>query len=232
MLIVIPAHNEEATIQDVIHDLHMHGYKDIVVVDDASTDKTAILAKEAGAKVLNMPYNLGAWKATQAGVRYACNNNYSHLVTFDADKQHLASQIKNLIENQSMTDSNLVIGSCPSRGSLSRRAAWKFFRKLSGVKVNDLTSGFRLYDKYAISVLSQEEASLLEYQDVGVLLMLKTFNIEKSEVSVEMHRRESGISRIFHSWWAVLYYMGYTTMLCLSKIAKRAHLLPDNIKEV
>lgn len=232
MLIVIPAHNEEATIQDVIHDLLMHGYRDIVVVDDASTDNTAQLAKQSGAKVLSMPYNLGAWKATQTGVRYAYENNYSHLVTFDADKQHLASQIQHLIDNQKVTNANLVIGSCPSRGSLSRRIAWKFFRGLSGVKVNDLTSGFRLYDQQAISVLSKKEASLLEYQDVGVLLMLKTFHIEKSEVNVEMQRRESGISRIFYSWWAVIYYMGYTTMLCLSKIAKKAHLLSDEIEKV
>jgi len=232
MLVVIPAHNEEDTIQDVIHDLKSHGYNDILVVDDASSDNTALFAKKLNVKVMSLPYNLGAWKATQAGVQYARKRNYTSLITFDADKQHLASQIKKLVHCQKLTKSNLVIGSCPSRGSLSRRIAWKLFRGLSGVKVNDLTSGFRLYDRFAIEVLSKKEASLLEYQDVGVLLMLKTFDIAKAETDVDMHRRESGISRIFYSWWAVLYYMGYTTMLCLSKIAKKTHLLPEKIKEV
>lgn len=231
MLIVIPAHNEEATIEDVVLDLKSHGYNEVLIVDDASTDTTASIARGLGVKVMSLPYNIGAWKATQAGVRYAKNKGYNNLVTFDADKQHLASQINILVESQSKTRANLVIGSCPSRGSLSRRVAWSLFRKLSGVKVKDLTSGFRLYDSDAIDVLSKEEASLLEYQDVGVLLLLKTFNISKAEANVKMEKRQSGISRIFHSWWAVTYYMGYTTMLCLSKIAKKAHLIPSHAKE-
>lgn len=227
MLIVIPAHNEQDTIQDVICDLNEYGFYDILVVDDASTDDTAKLAKAKGVKVMSLPYNLGAWKATQAGVRYANEQGYNGLITFDADKQHQASQLDLLLKHQDVTAANLVIGSCPSRGSLSRRLAWSMFRFLSGVKVTDLTSGLRLYDRSAIQVLSRQEASLLEYQDVGVLLMLKTFNISKSEIHVEMKKRESGISRIFYSWWAVVYYMGYTTMLCLSKIAKKAHLLSN-----
>ncbi len=229
MLIVIPAHNEEATIQDVVSDLKMHGYNDILIVDDASTDLTASLAKQLNVKVMSLPYNVGAWKATQAGVRYAKKYGYSHLVTFDADKQHLASQVQALIDCQNNLGANLVIGSCPSRGSISRRIAWSVFRTLSGVKVQDLTSGFRLYDRKAIEVLSKEEATLLEFQDVGVLLLLKTFNISKAEARVEMQRRQSGISRIFYSWWAVTYYMGYTTMLCLSKIAKKTHLIHEKV---
>ncbi|MFY8350424.1 glycosyltransferase family 2 protein [Pseudoalteromonas sp. SSM20] len=227
MLIVIPAHNEQDTIQDVICDLNEYGFYDILVVDDASTDDTAKLAKAKGVKVMSLPYNLGAWKATQAGVRYANEQGYNGLITFDADKQHQASQLALLLKHQEASAANLVIGSCPSRGSFSRRVAWSMFRFLSGVKVTDLTSGLRLYDRNAIQVLSRQEASLLEYQDVGVLLMLKTFNISKSEIYVEMKKRESGISRIFYSWWAVIYYMGYTTMLCLSKIAKKAHLLSN-----
>ncbi|MEI4548485.1 glycosyltransferase family 2 protein [Pseudoalteromonas spongiae] len=231
MLIVIPAHNEEATIEDVVLDLKSHGYNEILIVDDASTDATASIARSLGVKVMPLPYNIGAWKATQAGVRYANNRGFTHLVTFDADRQHLASQIGVLVDKQRSSSANLVIGSCPSRGSLARKVAWSLFRTLAGVKVEDLTSGFRLYDRRAIEVLSKEEASLLEYQDVGVLLLLKTFDISKAEVHVKMEKRQSGISRIFYSWWAVTYYMGYTTMLCLSKIAKKTHLIPTQVKD-
>lgn len=225
-LIIIPAHNEEATIELVIDDLIRHGFKDILVVDDYSTDSTAAIAKQKKVSVLCLPYNIGAWKATQAGVRFAKGKGYEKLITFDADCQHLASELSVLIEHQNKCKANLVIGSCPSRGSIARHFAWKIFRLLSGVKIIDLTSGLRLYDKKAIEVLSRKEASLLEYQDVGVLLMLKSFNVSKSEVSVEMGDRTTGVSRIFYSWGAVAYYMGYTTMLCLSKIAKKTHLLP------
>ena len=227
-LIIIPAHNEESTIGLVLDDLHRHGYKNILVVDDCSSDNTASLASQKGAKVMSLAYNLGAWKATQAGLRYAAKMGVFHAVTFDADQQHLASQIKKLFTHQSKSKKDMIIGSCISRGSFSRHIAWRFFRALSGVSVLDLTSGFRLYNRKAIEVLSRSEGTLIEYQDVGVLLLLRTFNISKSEIDVEMQDRTVGISRIFYSWWAVLYYMSYTTVLCCSKLAKSNKLLSSS----
>ncbi|WP_042150705.1 MULTISPECIES: glycosyltransferase family 2 protein [unclassified Pseudoalteromonas] len=217
VLLIIPAHNEANTILSVINDLKTNGFTNLLVVDDASEDDTAKLATKAGAKVMSLPYNMGAWKATQAGLRYANENNFEYAITFDADGQHLADSLANLITVSINTDADIIIGSCPKRGTLARHIAWKLFRAISGVGVQDLTSGLRLYNKAAISVLSSKEATLLEYQDVGVLLMLRRFKLEKSEVEVAMKEREHGISRIFYSWGAVLYYMAYTTMLCISK---------------
>ncbi|KPV96570.1 Undecaprenyl-phosphate mannosyltransferase [Pseudoalteromonas sp. P1-9] len=231
ILVIIPAHNEESTIALVIEDLRSFGYHNILVVDDCSTDNTAICAKNSGVSVMSLPYNLGAWKATQAGLRYANKINARFAVTFDADQQHLAQEIHKLREFQKNEKLNIAIGSCLTRGSVARHMAWKFFRKLSGVKVQDLTSGLRLYDQKAIKVLSRKEASLLEYQDVGVLLLLRTFEITKGEVDVQMHDRTVGISRIFYSWWAVFYYMTYTTVLCLSKLAKTNKLISAEIKD-
>ncbi|TMO82048.1 glycosyltransferase family 2 protein [Pseudoalteromonas spongiae] len=230
-LVIIPAHNEESTIELVVKDLRSNGYYNILVVDDCSVDSTAKLAKNTGVKVMSLPYNLGAWKATQAGLRYAHKTNTKFAITFDADQQHLAKEIYKLHRYQQNEKLNIAIGSCLSRGSLARHVAWKFFRTLSGVKVQDLTSGLRMYDKKAIEVLSRKEASLLEYQDVGVLLLLRTFDISKGEVNVKMHDRTVGISRIFYSWWAVLYYMSYTTVLCLSKLAKTNKLISSEVKE-
>lgn len=231
LLVVIPAHNEESTIKKVIDDLKCHGFNNILVVDDCSHDKTARFAKEMGVKVMSLPYNLGAWKATQAGVRYAEKAGYDYVITFDADQQHLAQELSILIDYQLKYKTDITIGSCISRGSFARHLAWKFFRKLSGVKVLDLTSGLRLYNRSAIRVLAREEASLLEFQDVGVLLLLRTFNIKKGEVDVKMQERTVGISRIFYSWWAVLYYMTYTTVLCFSKLAKTNRLISSKADE-
>ncbi|NTS76922.1 glycosyltransferase family 2 protein [Catenovulum sp. SM1970] len=219
-LVVIPAHNEEATIEHVIEDLKHHGFQRILVVDDASDDTTAQRVLKHGVYLLSLPYNLGAWKATQAGIRYAHDQGFENVITFDADGQHLASSLSSLLSAQKELQVDIVIGSCPKRGSFARHVAWRGFRFMSGINVKDLTSGLRLYNKAAISVLCSEAATLLEYQDVGVLLMLRTFRLTKTEVAVDMKKRVSGISRIFYSWWAVAYYMAYTTMLCLSKVAK------------
>lgn len=220
LLIVMPAHNEENTIFEVITELQKAGYKSILVIDDASTDATNTRALEAGADVVSLPYNLGAWKATQTGIRFALEKGYKRVVAFDADGQHTPSSIERLISEQKVSQCDLVIGSCIRRGSVSRHIAWWFFRRLSGLNVKDLTSGLRLYNSRAIKALSSKGASLLEYQDVGVLLLLKSYGIKKSEVDVDMMERKDGHSRIFYSWWAVTYYMLYTTILCLSKIFK------------
>ncbi|MEW6989422.1 glycosyltransferase family 2 protein [Colwelliaceae bacterium 6441] len=224
-LIIIPAHNEQQTIAAVITDLRLNGFKQILVIDDASTDNTLKVVKECGVIVMSIPFNIGAWKATQAGLRYAYEKGFKHAITFDADGQHLASELKLLINHQIETDKDIIIGSCLSRGTKARHVAWQFFRKLSGIKIKDLTSGLRLYNAKAIDVLSRKEATLLEYQDVGVLLLLRSFKVSKGEVEVKMQGRTAGISRIFYSWWAVFYYMAYTTLLCFCKLAKTNQLI-------
>ena len=196
------------------------GYNNILVVDDASSDSTAQVCRDIGVKVISLDYNLGAWKATQVGIRYGQRIGVDQIITFDADGQHLADSVPLLKQMQMTNNVDVVIGSCVERGSLSRHIAWGLFRFLSGVKVRDLTSGLRLYNQKAINVLASEQASLIEYQDVGVLLLLRNAGLTSSEVSVEMARRKIGNSRIFYSWGAVCYYMAYTTILCLSKIAK------------
>ncbi|WP_237162682.1 glycosyltransferase family 2 protein [Shewanella halifaxensis] len=223
--IVIPAFNEQASICRVLNSLiELDGF-DIIVVDDGSTDDTAILVSAFPQVILlSLAVNIGAWKAMQTGIRYCHLNNYERLITFDADGQHQVASIKLLCDHQNETLADVVIGSCTGRGSLSRHIAWTLFRGLSGIKVNDLTSGLRLYTRPAISILSTREASLLEYQDVGVLLMLKTFGLKLSEKAVNMNSREDGISRIFYSWGAVAYYMAHTSLLCISKVRKSSEL--------
>lgn len=219
-LVVIPAYNEETTLPDVITSLASQGFYDVVVIDDASTDNTALVAKKLGAKVITLEHNLGAWKAAQTGIRYGYKKKYKQIITFDADGQHLVESIPHLLQVQQQSQADVVIGSCTQRGSFLRHVAWGMFRFLSGVEVKDLTSGLRLYNPKAIRVLASEQASLVEYQDVGILLLLRKAGLSKREVNVQMEKRKNGVSRIFHSWGAVSYYMAYTTVLCLSKIAK------------
>jgi len=90
-------------------------------------------------------------------------------------------------------------------------------KKVSGLRLEDLTSGFRVYDRRAIRRLASWQATLLEYQDVGVLAMLKASGIRTIDVEVEMLPRRSGISRVFYSWISVVYYMSYTLLLGFTK---------------
>ena len=209
--------NEERSIAAVLQDLRARFDFAIIVVDDASSDQTRELASQHGAIVLPHVINLGAWRATQTGLRYALNKGFDAVVTCDADGQHPVQSIAKLL-NDADPEHELVIGSCTSRGSTGRHIAWRVFRSLSGLGVSDLTSGLRLYRRPAMEVLASRQATMFEYQDVGVLLMLQKLNMRCSEVSVKMNERFDGISRIFHSWGAVLKYLVYTGILSISRL--------------
>src|SRR5699024_4722650 len=120
---------------------------------------------------------------------------------------------------------NVVIGTCVTRLSRAKRIAWQYLRLLTGLKLADFTSGLRLYDARAIEVLAGQEASLLDYQDVGVLMLLSRSGLRITETPVSMLPRRAGRSRVFASWPVVARYMMHTTVLCLAQLdpaARRA----------
>jgi hypothetical protein len=216
LLVVIPALNEAECIGAVISQARALGAIDVLVVDDGSTDDTAAVAMLNGAAVLRAPLWQGAWGAIQTGIRYAVRHGYSAVVTMDADGQHEPAHLPRLMEAADR-GANVVIASCPSRGSRLRHIAWSYFRLLTGFQFDDLTSGFRYYDAKACGLLAGKEATLLDYQDIGVLLLLRHAHLRIAEISVEMNPRRYGASRVFSSWWTVARYMAETSLLCLAR---------------
>ncbi|MFT5373056.1 MAG: glycosyltransferase involved in cell wall biosynthesis, partial [Lysobacterales bacterium] len=172
-LIIIPANNEAADVATVIRRIQMYCDYSVVVVDDASTDNTISIARQAGATVIPLAVQLGAWGATQTGLRYAQVNNYDYAITMDADGQHEAASLPALMQPIINGEADVAIGACTQRGSMLRRIAWTIMKRISGLSQADLTSGFRVYDRQAIDSLASKQATLLEYQDVGVLFLLQ-----------------------------------------------------------
>lgn len=152
-LVLIPALNEQATIFEVVSSVIAHGF-DVVVIDDGSGDKTAELARLAGAKILSLRINLGVGGALRCGFRFAINNGYKSVVQCDADGQHPISHIQKLIDVQQETLSHLVIGSrfryeeaLMSVKWHRRLAMWilsLIASRACRTKITDSTSGFRL----------------------------------------------------------------------------------------
>lgn len=231
-VVVIPAFNEASSVGAVVESALLHAER-VVVVDDASQDNTAKLAEAAGAAVLRLPVQLGAWGATQTGMRYAVRKGFDIAITMDADGQHKSSDIPNLIAPLLAEEANVVIGACPQRGSPLRHLAWRWIRSLSGINLGDFTSGFRAYDRLAIRKAASWKATLLEYQDIGVLMLFQRHSLVITDVIVTMSERVSGHSRIFGDWGAVIYYMAYTLILGLSKRQNlRPHRKTGAIKKV
>lgn len=215
--ILIPAFNESAVIADVIRDIFANCDCPVLVIDDASTDDTIACARQAGATVIPLPAQLGAWGATQTGMRYALRHGYDMAITMDADGQHEASALRELLKPVQQGVADVSIGACTQRGSLLRKVAWGMMKKASGLTLEDITSGFRAYNRNAIREVASWRATLLDYQDIGVLLLLQANDMRIVDVTVAMQARKHGKSRVFHSWLMVIYYMCHTLVLGLSK---------------
>ena len=93
--VVIAAYNEGTVIARVVTDVGNAGYR-VVVVDDGSLDRTADVARAAGAIVVRHPFNLGQGAALQTGIDYALAHAAAVVVTFDGDGQHRVSDIARL----------------------------------------------------------------------------------------------------------------------------------------
>jgi len=216
-LVVIPIWNESASIKAVVQSVKEKYTVDVLVVDDGSTDNGGDLAKEAGAEVVRLVMNMGAWTAIQTGFRYALLKGYTVAVTMDGDGQHFAESIPLLIKQLTTNQADVIIGSNPERASRNRRLSWAFFRMLTSFALQDFTSGLKAYNDRAMALLLRPRAHLFDYQDLGTLLLIRRAGLTVCEVPVPMQKRLYGSSRIFFNWWQVIRYMMLSTILCISK---------------
>jgi glycosyltransferase involved in cell wall biosynthesis len=219
-LAIMPARNEQATVGLVVRGVLDNVGCDVLVINDASTDRTSAEARSAGARVLELPFQLGAWGAAQAGMRFALRNGYDQVITLDADGQHHPDVLPALLAAHGTAGADVTIGTCPGRLSAAKRVAWAYFRLITGLAVSDFTSGLRVYGRRAIRALASRQASLIDYQDVGVLILLRRKGLSIHETPTRMSPRSVGGSRIFSSWFTVARYMVATTVLSIARVGE------------
>lgn len=153
---VVPAFDEEASIVATIRDLQRvsasQGYEnsEIIVVDDGSSDQTAKLALEAGARIVRHPHNLGYGKSLKDGIAQAKNDL---ILILDADGTYPVDSIPNLVEEMAK-GFDMVVGArdwTRFRESLTKRLLRYALKRLvewsAGRKIADVNSGFRIFRK-------------------------------------------------------------------------------------
>ncbi len=215
VLIIIPAYNEEASIGNLLKEIRSTGlpfHYTCLVVNDASDDETAREAVNAGGRVLNLPVNIGIGGAVQAGFLYALENDFDYVIQLDGDGQHPPAEIPKLYNRIRNSGSDLVIGSrflAPGgfKSSLMRRKGISLLsfllRLLSGTVIKDITSGFRIFNARAFSILAEEYSD--EYPEPESIIILSLSGLNVSEVEVKMRDRQGGVSSISAS--GSVYYM-------------------------
>ncbi len=163
--VVIPAYNEAAVIGRVISDTikvfkSAHYTTEVVVVDDASKDDTAVIAKKHDATVISHILNSGAGGATATGLSYAQQNGFDIACTMDADGQHAAEDVLEGARQIISRSSDLLIGSRlindegMSRVKVLGNKGLSFITYLLfGVNSTDSQSGLRIYSRRALERL-------------------------------------------------------------------------------
>ena len=213
-LAVVPAWNEADAIGRVVDGIHAFDSGiDVVVVDDASTDGTGEVAREHGAIVLRLPFNVGIGGAVQTGFKYALDGGYDLALRLDGDGQHDPAELPKLIEPIDRGDADLVIGSRfvdetgTYRPPFARRLGIRMFARLvsllGGQRVTDTTSGFIALDRIGIELFAREYPH--DYPEVEATLVALRSGLRLVQVQVDMRERETGTSSI--TFVRSLYYM-------------------------
>jgi len=195
LAIIIPAYNEAGRIATSIAGIRKFGNADVVIVNDGSDDSTASEARAAGARVIELPFNLGYGAALQTGFKYAIDKGYEFAVQMDADGQHDPLSIEALISPVLKDEVDVVIGSrFLDKGNYKapfvRRMGMYFFGIITSVvtgrRITDPTSGFQALNKKVMEFYASD-AYPADYPDADVIIMLYRQGFRFKEVPVIMH---------------------------------------------
>lgn len=212
-LIIVPAYNEEDSILNTINDIRQnHPEVDILVVNDASKDRTKEILKQSRIKHLDVPINLGIGGGVQSGYLYAFEHEYDVAVQMDGDGQHPASELHKILLPIEEGTADMVVGSRfihkdGFQSSILRRMGIKFLSFLIYIctkkKILDVTSGFRAVNREYIEIFSREYAQ--DYPEPEALVLAANRGARICEVPVMMKERQGGVSSI--SPFKSIYYM-------------------------
>jgi len=153
--IVIPAYNEERSIGGVIDALKKEGWRDIILVNDGSRDRTAEIAQKMGAVVLSHPKNMGLGAALRTGLRAALERGADCAVTFDADGQHDPKAVRKMVD--SLDGADFVVGvrhfvDIPFHKRVGNFLL-NFITRMFGGNLTDSQSGMRAFNRRALEVI-------------------------------------------------------------------------------
>jgi polyprenyl-phospho-N-acetylgalactosaminyl synthase len=157
--VLVPMYNEVTVVGSVIEELRQH-FSHVVCVDDGSTDGSSAVAREAGARVLRHPVNLGAGAAMRTGFEYVLRDPRVQVaVTCDADGQHRVVDAVRLAQRALVGDVDVVLGSrfladsnttVPGARRLLLKAATVFTRLTTRLDITDTHNGLRAFGRRAV----------------------------------------------------------------------------------
>lgn len=202
VVVIVPAFNEQEALPGVIDDLRREAPgASVVVVDDGSRDRTAEVAVTAGSELIQLPFNVGVGGALRAGLLRAQRDGARAAVQCDADGQHPAASIADLVAG--LAEADIVIGArFAGEGDYHVRGprGWamsflaKVMSRLHRTRLTDVTSGFRAFGPRAIAVLAKELPPDYLGDTVEALVIAKQYGLVVRQIPVSMRERQGGVA--------------------------------------
>jgi glycosyltransferase involved in cell wall biosynthesis len=244
LLVVIPAWNEQSSVGHVIKEIGSACPEaDLLVVDDGSTDATAQVAKQAGAAVLSLPYNLGVGGAMRAGFRYAQRTGYRVVVQVDADGQHDPAAISQLVAALDGTEgepgADVVVGArFAGEGAYKvGRARWfamrilaRLLSRITKTRLTDATSGFRATGPRALPLFARSYPTEYLGDTIESLVIAARSGCVCRQVPVVMRPRYAGTPSQT-AWKSFAYLARAFLVLMLAAIRRWPQLTDEPVVE-
>jgi glycosyltransferase involved in cell wall biosynthesis len=234
-LVFLPAWNEEPNLPGVLAELHGElPDVDVLIVDDGSTDRTADVAREAGAVVVSFEENRGLRAAVAAGYAYAAREAYEFCGRIDADGQHPARELRRLLERVTSGECDVAVGSRFVAGNgyrayryrpdAARRLGTAVLRRSLKVRLGkpfaDATSGMYAVNAKALPILAEPYGS--GAPEVEGLLRLADAGLRVEEIPVDMRERAGGESKLRGKTAVKLVLTVAATLLLYRRLRGRA----------
>lgn len=226
-LIIIPAYNESANIENTVKDIVNNAPDfDYVIINDCSTDNTLEICERNGFNVVNLPLNLGIGGAVQTGYRYAYNNGYDIAVQVDGDGQHDPAFLTKMAEVMMAEKADMLIGSRflekeGFQSSRVRRMGITYFTWLIKLftrkKITDPTSGLRMINSDIIEIFA--ESYPRDYPEPESVVHVIRLGKNVREIPVIMRERQGGKSSI--RFFSSIYYMIKVTVAILTELMRK-----------
>ena len=212
IVVIIPTYNESTNISTLLDKLSMaHEVFDILIVDDNSPDGTSKIVEDNYVRnlktihLLKRDQKLGLGSAYRDGFKWALKKNYQHFVEMDGDFSHTFDDLMHMLTFKDKYD--LIIGSRYIKGG--KTEGWSKSRKLLsvvanlvarlllGIKVNDMTSGFRIYSRDCLEDINYYDTKSNGYAFQIEMTLLACMNKKSiKEVPITFYERDLGESKM------------------------------------
>jgi hypothetical protein len=231
ILVMIPAYNEENTIEEVVKEVsELYPDYHIIVINDGSEDLTEERAKKAGAIVVALPFHAGGTTAILTGYLVALEYGYDYLVKVDGDGQHRPEDIQRVLQPVITGEADICVGSrylanknaVEEDDSTIKFAGRAFSSALMTIlikrRITDTTSGLRAWNRKALRILTNVYLNERKLPDDSVLWLVETIiakkkGLEIREVPIEVKPRKYGKSKSYSFTKMVKYPFRLITLL-------------------